>query len=231
MEKILLIEDDENLGHSLKTYLSKESFEVEWVTNLMQASMVGPKAGNPKYDLLILDWMLPDGQGVDYLKTLRAEGHHGPIILLTAKSDLVDKVLGLESGANDYMTKPFEPRELLARIRVQIRNHQKAGADKMAKPAEKVELNGITIDLFQHKVEFEGKTVDMTKMEYELLKLFLQNPNRAFSREEILNKVWGYENYPTTRTVDTHVLQLRQKFHDEMIETIRGVGYRLKPLS
>jgi DNA-binding response OmpR family regulator len=172
--------------------------------------------------------MLPDGQGIDLLRELRNKKNMTPVIILTAKADLIDKVLGLETGANDYLTKPFEPRELLARIHVQERLNQKGGT---AVPEKKVfELNEIVMDLVKREVTFKGTLVELTKMEFDLLHLLLEYPNRAFGREELLNKVWGYENYPTTRTVDTHVLQLRQKFYDDLIETVRGVGYRLRKI-
>jgi DNA-binding response OmpR family regulator len=181
-----------------------------------------------KQDLIVLDWMLPDGQGIDFLKQVKSsEKAQLPIILLTAKSDLIDKVLGLESGANDYVTKPFEPRELLARIRVRLRETKGAGKATIA-PQEKLQMGEIVMDLIRHEVTFKGVLVELTKMEFELLKLFIESPGRAYSREEILNKVWGYEHFPTTRTVDTHILQIRQKFYDGLIETIRGIGYRLK---
>jgi len=218
MEKILLVEDDESLGPSLEKYLLQEGYEVKLSTTLEDASNHF-KLG---YNLIILDWMLPDGQGLDLLKKMRAEAVNVPVIMLTARADLIDKVIGLESGANDYMTKPFEPRELIARVRVQLRTK----STPLQVDNKSISLKGIDFNFEKREVHYGGKVIELTKMEYELLKLLLVSPGKAFSREEILNKVWGYENYPTTRTVDTHVLQLRQKFWDEMIETIRGVGYR-----
>jgi Response regulators consisting of a CheY-like receiver domain and a winged-helix DNA-binding domain len=170
--------------------------------------------------------MLPDGQGIDFLKEMRGEHPQMPIIMLTAKTELIDKVLGLESGANDYITKPFEPRELIARIRVQLREN-KGTSEKEVKV---IEVHSLKIDLEKRDVIFGDKPLELTKMEYDLLRLLAESPGRVFSREEILNKVWGFENYPSTRTVDTHVLQLRQKISEDMIETMRGIGYRLKPL-
>ncbi|MBI2520046.1 MAG: response regulator transcription factor [Bdellovibrio sp.] len=224
MAKILLVEDDANLGASLEKYLRGEGQVVLWAKNLQAAREMQKESPT----LIILDWMLPDGQGIDFLREKQARHDPTPVIMLTAKTDLVDRVLGLESGANDYVTKPFEPRELLARIRVQERNSQ--GRPKEAPAAKIIEINGIQVDLLRHEVSFQGKLVELTKMEFELLRLLMENPNRAFGREELLNKVWGYENYPTTRTVDTHVLQLRQKFYDDLIETVRGIGYRLRSL-
>ena len=220
MEKVLLIEDDNNLGKSINDFLAGEQFDVNWVTSLSGAK----KMDLEKYNLVILDWMLPDGQGVDFLKDIRNDGNKTPVIMLTAKTDLIDKVVGLETGANDYMTKPFEPRELLARIRVQLRQ---SDTQKVADKGQ-VSINNLTLNFDTREVTWNGALVDMTKMEFDFLRLLAENPNRALSRDEILNKVWGYESYPSTRTVDTHVLQLRQKLSDELIETVRGIGYKLR---
>lgn len=200
-----------------------ESFDVQWVTSIAQAKTLD----FTKFDLFIFDWMLPDGQGIDLLKTLRGENILSPIIMLTAKTDLIDKVLGLESGANDYVTKPFEPRELLARIRVQLRQGSNSSGGNVENKGL-VEISHLKIDLDTREVFWKGEIVDMTKMEFDFLRLLAENPNRALSRDEILNKVWGYDSYPSTRTVDTHVLQLRQKLEENLIETVRGIGYKLK---
>ena len=227
MAKILLVEDDANLGASLEKYLKGEGQVVMWAKNLQTAREMQKESPT----LIILDWMLPDGQGIDFLREKQAKHDSTPVIMLTAKTDLIDRVLGLESGANDYITKPFEPRELLARIRVQERNKDRNGQGPSKEATAKiVEINGIQLDLVRHEVVFQSKLVELTKMEFELLRLLMEHPNRAFGREELLNKVWGYENYPTTRTVDTHILQLRQKFYDDLIETVRGIGYRLRSL-
>lgn len=223
MDKILIVEDDESLGSSLQQYLNDESFEVTWAKSIAEAK----EKTVDDYKLLILDWMLPDGQGIDFLKELRTDGKKQPVIMLTARTDLIDKVIGLESGASDYITKPFEPRELVARVRVQIRDKVDSQADA-TNTAEILTLRNLVIDSIQRIITVDDKQLDFTKMEFDFLKLLAESPNRAFSREEILNKVWGYENYPTTRTVDTHVLQIRQKIGEDWIETVRGIGYRLK---
>ena len=221
-EKIMLLEDDENLGLSLRKFIQDEGYNVDLARNLEEART--KKIDD--YDLMILDWMLPDGQGVDYLKEVRAKTNAVPVIMLTARTELIDKVIGLETGANDYVTKPFEPRELVARIRAQLRLSSASGAEKESDG--KIEVGDLMIDVHQREVFFGGNAVEMTKMEFDFLRLMAEHPNRAFSRDEILNTVWGYEHYPTTRTVDTHVLQLRQKTRDDLIETVRGVGYRLR---
>jgi DNA-binding response OmpR family regulator len=137
-------------------------------------------------------------------------------------------VIGLESGANDYMTKPFEPRELVTRIRVQLRDRPTGSGGAGSSGEEIIEVGELALNLTQRTTSFKGEGVELTKMEFDFLRLLVESPNRAYSREEILNKVWGYENYPSTRTVDTHVLQLRQKLDDALIETVRGIGYRFK---
>lgn len=220
-EKILMVEDDENLGTSLKRFLRDEGHEVDWVKSITEAK----EKSLDDIGLIILDWMLPDGQGIDLLREFRGENMSLPVIMLTARTEVIDKVVGLESGADDYITKPFEPRELAARIRVQLRNndHRASTGEN-----EKIILGDLVIDLVRREISYKATKIDFTKMEFEFLALLAEYPNRAFSREEVLNKVWGYENYPSTRTVDTHVLQIRQKLYDELIETVRGVGYRLR---
>lgn len=219
-KKILLVEDDLNLGESLKKVLEGESYDVVLLKSFSEAISFDAN----HVDLAILDWMLADGQGIDILKEFRLKKVTVPIIMLTARTELIDRVLGLEAGANDYIIKPFEPRELLARIRVQLRSKVIPFLE-----GQKVEIGELLIETDKREVFFKNKKIDLTKMEFDLLKLLAENPDRAFSREELLNKVWGYENYPSTRTVDTHVLQLRQKLDENMIETIRGIGYRFRP--
>tara|TARA_B100001971_G_scaffold37960_1_gene33008 strand:+ start:53227 stop:53883 length:657 start_codon:yes stop_codon:yes gene_type:complete len=212
MIKILLIEDDESLGKNLKQSLELEQFNVSWAKSLKEAQEYPAN----DFSLILLDWMLPDGQGIDYLKTKTTT----PIIMLTARTDLLDKVLGLESGASDYITKPFEIRELIARIRVQTRK-------EVNNELTKIEINNLKIDAIKREIFLGDENIPLTKMEFDLLYLLASQKDQIFSREKLLDKVWGYENYPTTRTVDTHVLQLRQKLGQDIIKTIRGIGYCL----
>jgi len=223
MAQILLVEDDKNLGLSLKERLESEGYSILWAENLKSAhEMLSQKPA-----LIVLDWMLPDGQGHDFLTKLRQQGHKMPVVFLTAKVELVDKILGLELGANDYMTKPFEPRELLARIRVQLRDQVRISKEEPST----ICVGPLIIDTVKHKVSFQQKELDLVKKEFELLVLLAESPEKVFSRDEILNKVWGYDVYPTTRTVDTHIMMLRQKLSEDLIETVRSVGYRLKVLA
>jgi DNA-binding response OmpR family regulator len=218
MKQVLIVEDDENLGNSLKKILENEGMKAHLAPTLELARSLVSK----DFDVIVLDWMLPDGQGIDFLREIRSKEFSMPVIMLTARTDLIDKVLGLETGANDYMTKPFESRELVARVRVQLR-------EKVAVLArvEKVTVGKLVINDMEKEVLYDGRKITFTKMEYELVRLLAENPRQTFSRENLLDKVWGYENFPTTRTVDTHVLQIRQKTADDIIETIRGLGYRL----
>jgi DNA-binding response OmpR family regulator len=225
MENLMLIEDDLNLGASLQQFLKDEGYAVVWVKTLFEAE----QKLHPDLKLIILDWKLPDGQGIDLLKDLRDKKNFIPVIMLTARTELIDKVIGLESGAHDYMTKPFEPRELLARIRVQLRFAENSLLAQQSHEEKKfIQAHGIHVDLEQRQVTFEGHPVELTKMEFDFLSLLISVPGKVFSRDEILNKVWGFENFPSTRTVDTHVLQLRQKLKDDLIETVRGIGYKMK---
>ncbi|MEW5850167.1 MAG: response regulator transcription factor [Myxococcota bacterium] len=218
MSRVLVVEDEPNVLRPLADYLRREKLEVLEAVSLKEARM--QLGGHPR--VVVLDWMLPDGQGVDFLRDVRRNGNSVPVIMLTARHELIDKVLGLELGANDYVTKPFEPRELLARIHVQLRSRAPSPA-----PTPVLDVAGIHMDLETREVAFAGSALELTKMEFSLLKLLMENPGRVFSREELLNRVWGFESYPTTRTIDTHILQLRQKFGAERFETVRGIGYRL----
>jgi len=226
MTKVLIVEDDENHVHSLHLILQNEGYDAVVATDLAQAT----RQMHPSPSLILLDWMLPDGQGIDYIKQLRRDGHHMPVIFLTARTEVLDKVLGLEMGANDYITKPFEARELLARIRVRLREHERLESNSSADPLKLLQVGPLTIDRAKRVAYFNGQALQLVKKEFDLLTFLSESPERAFSRDEILNKIWGFDVFPTTRTVDTHVLWLRQKTSDALIETVRSVGYRLKVL-
>lgn len=219
MSNILVIEDDASILEPLAKHLVKAGFSVTACGRLTEAARSDLK----QFSLIVLDWELPDGEGIDFLKNLRQQGLETPVIFLTARTDLIDKILGLEMGADDYMTKPFEVKELIARIRVRLRDRKAASA---ASPV--LDLHGVVLDKNAKTVHFRGQPVELAKMEFALLLFFMENAGKALARDEILNKVWGYENFPSSRTVDTHVLLLRQKLDDSLFETLRGVGYRFK---
>lgn len=229
MPKILLVEDEPNLVQGICECLQTEAFEVMLASSLKAARDFYEKH---KFDLVLLDWMLPDGQGIDLLKEIRQSDTRTPIVLLTARSHLVDKVIGLELGAQDYITKPFEPRELVARIRSLLRwsDAHKSTLGSMETAVElKAEVRGgIYVMRTNREVYYLQKPIELTKMEYELLILLFDSPNKVFSRDELLDKVWGYNAFPTTRTIDNHILQLRQKTHPDLFETVRGIGYRFR---
>ncbi len=217
MAKILVVEDESSLAESLVLLLQKESYSTLLAENLAQARLLIQEP----LDLVILDWKLPDGQGIELLRQWREAGVLIPVIFLTARTELIDRVLGLEMGANDYVTKPFETRELLARIKVQLRQ-----TTPSQRKADKLERAGISLDPLSREVFLNNEAQKLTHMEFSLLKFFLENPNKVFTREELLVKVWGYDSFPTTRTVDNHIVLLRQKFGANHFETVRKVGYR-----
>ncbi len=245
--KILIIEDDPTLNESLKKILNEENYEVINFFDVKTAKKFLTESisdkSQPSFDLGIIDWMLPDGQGIDVIKEIRHITPTIPLILLTARNDLIDKIIGLESGANDYLTKPFESRELIARIRAQLRTKNAIEKEASKFPIKNQEYsheeatiisktniikhNSLSFDSFNREFFYNDNPIVLTKMEFEFLKLLIENPKKTFSREHLLDLVWGYDNFPTTRTIDTHVLQLRQKISDDVIETIRGLGYRL----
>lgn len=217
MSTILLVEDEETLALPLMSILQREGYKTLHAMTFENAKILmeqGPQ-------LVLLDWSLPDGQGIDLLRLWREKGNQTPVIFLTARVELIDKVIGLELGANDYMSKPFEPRELLARIKVQFRQPL-----SMERKSEKLVRSGISLDPLSREVSFNNEPQKLTQMEFTLLKFFLESPNKVFTRDELLEKVWGYDSYPSTRTVDNHIVLLRQKFGSELFETVRKVGYR-----
>lgn len=222
MNRILIVEDEVNLRQSLCEYLQTEGYETLEAGTVTEAKQEAKRGA----DLAVLDWMLPGGQGIELVREWRSTGVRLPVIFLTARTSLVDKVLGLEMGANDYLTKPFEPRELLARIRVQLR--ARAGTTGGFIQEKQIETGGIQVNRTTREVHFRNALIDLKKMEFSLLMLFVEHPNQVFSRDEILNRVWGYDSFPTTRTIDTHILQLRQKFDPTLFETVRGIGYRFR---
>jgi len=223
-EKILIIEDEEDLVKGLKLNLADEGYKVDWASNGEEGLR---KAMEETPDLIILDIMLPKKNGLDVCRELRQKNIFIPIIMLTAKGEEVDKVVGLEIGADDYMTKPFSIRELLARIKAHLRREKRE-----AKTVPEVYLFGdVEIDFTHFKVKHKDKQLDLTSLEVEILKYFIAHQGEVITREALLDKIWGYDKYPTTRTIDNHILKLRKKIeedpsHPKYILSIYGEGYR-----
>ncbi|MDD4797849.1 MAG: response regulator transcription factor [Eubacteriales bacterium] len=228
-QRIAIVEDEDAISRLLQINLQAAGYDAR-VYDRGETFLSALKTES--YDLLLLDWMLP---GMDGLGVCRAVRQHKraeqlPIIMLTAKSDEIDKVLGLEMGADDYVTKPFGVREVLARVRAQLRRAQPGQED----PTGVLRYGDILLDERQRQVWLSGKGVDLSYKEYELLHTLLEHPGWVYSREVLLERVWGYEFEGETRTVDMHIANIRKKLeevgHKGLIQTIRGAGYRLKTL-
>ena len=230
--KILVVEDDKTLLDVLKYNLTKEGYEVVTAVDGVQALEV---ARSEKPDLIILDIMLPRLDGFEVCRILRKETTV-PILMLTAKVEEVDKVVGLEIGADDYMTKPFSLRELLARIRAMLRRtemlmQETLSKEKAVPPA--IKIANLKIDFARHEVSLGDAILDLSPKEFELLAFLARNRGRAFTRDYLLEKVWGYDYVGDTRTVDVHMRWLRQKIeadpaHPQYLLTVRGVGYKFE---
>lgn len=228
MRTILIIEDEPNIRELVSYNLRAGGFlPLEAEEGISGMEM----AENQKPDLILLDIMLPGKDGYEICKELRSAGNKTPIIMMTAKTDEVDKVLGLEFGADDYISKPFGVRELMARIKAVLRRYEGNGGEEPAR--EILSVDEMSIDIGRHEVTVEGRKVELTMKEFELLTFLARNRGRAFSRDELLDKVWGINYLGESRTVDVHIRHLRKKmsFHtdeDKYIETIRGKGYKMK---
>lgn len=227
MLKILVVDDEINIRELVKFNLDKAGYKIIEASDGHSAvSMV--RAEKP--DLVILDLMLPGIDGLEVCRLLKGQRETSgiPIIMLTAKSEEIDKIIGLELGADDYMTKPFSARELTARVKAVLRRSQKD-----AVPAGELSVGGLRLNFSRHEAFLGKEKLELTPKEYELLKLLITNVGKVFTREQLLEKVWGYEYFGDTRTVDVHVRHLRTKLiHDteeaDMIETVRGIGYRFR---
>ena len=220
---VLMVEDEEAIREMLTMVLEQASFTVHAAVD---AHMAAVMLEERRPDLILLDWMLPGLSGVEWAKRLKKSEAHGeiPIILLTARGEEEDKVKGLNVGADDYVTKPFSPRELVARIHAVLRR-----TPKFSKGG-KIEMAGISLDLEQHRVNVGNAELSVSPTEFRLLEFFLTHPGRVFSRTQLLDQVWGRSTYIEERTVDVHILRLRkilaEHHRDDMIQTVRGFGYR-----
>lgn len=223
-EKILIVDDEEKIRDIIKEYASLESLGVDEASNGLEALNL---VKQNEYTLIILDVMMPILDGWSACREIRKTSNI-PIIMLTARSEEYDKLLGFELGVDDYVTKPFSPRELMARIKAIIRRSKQASEDKESN--DRVKIEGIEIDFNSRNVYVDGEYVSLTPKEYELLKFFIQNENMVFSRDQLLNSVWGYDFAGDDRTVDTHVKMLRESLGDyrKLIVTVWGTGYKFE---
>ena len=222
--KILVIEDEPDIRRNLEYNLGREGFNASSVGSLDEAN---EKLKSKKFDLILLDLMLPDGSGLDLCKKIKSnsETEATPIIILTAKDDEVDKVVGFELGADDYVTKPFSVRELILRIKAILKR-----SDTKTKEVVEVErqFGDLKIDVDSHEVHVDSQLIELTALEFRLLKELVDKRGRVQSRDQLLSEVWGYNAEVTTRTVDTHIKRLREKLGSmgKYVQTIRGVGYK-----
>jgi DNA-binding response OmpR family regulator len=222
MERILVVEDDHAVQKALRRLFETEGFEIE-ISADGQSALEAFRRAAPA--AIVLDLRLPLMSGRDVCREIKQQAPTLPIIVLSAASDVSDKVLLLELGADDYVTKPFSPRELLARVRAALRRTVRTGIGDV------VTFAGISVDFTKMEVNRNGEPVVLTAQEFKTLKFLIQNAERVISRDELLNEVWGYQNYPSTRTVDNHILKLRQKLESDPtnpihFRTVHGMGYK-----
>ncbi|SHJ52938.1 response regulator transcription factor [Paramaledivibacter caminithermalis] len=218
--KIMIVDDDENIAELISLYLNKEGYKTKkyysGVEALKDFSLFTP-------DLIILDIMLPEVDGYEVCTEIRKKSN-APIIMLTAKGETFDKVLGLELGADDYIVKPFEPKELLARVKAVLRRYKSKNIDN-----KQLVIPNLTIDLSDFSIIYHGKKLEIPPKELELLYFLASNPNQVFTREQILDNIWGYDFVGETRTVDVHIKRLREKLNKKdpwQIKTVWSVGYK-----
>lgn len=221
---ILIVDDERAIRDMVCMALAQELLQWEEASNAHQAETL-IKQHPPQ--LILLDWMMPGISGIDFARKLRGmpETMNIPIIMLTAKTEEDNVIRGLESGADDYLTKPFSPRELIARIKALLRR------SKSETTQDIININNLMLDTSSYRVEGNGQTINLGPTEFKLLRFFMENPDRVFSREQLLNNVWGDNVYVEERTVDVHIRRLRKALektqHENMVQTVRGAGYRL----
>ncbi|MEW8561193.1 MAG: phosphate regulon transcriptional regulator PhoB [Candidatus Thiodiazotropha sp.] len=223
---MLIVEDGPEVREMIRYILEPKGYLVDEAGNAQEARQ---QLALRNYDLILMDWMLPGRSGLDLTRELKQNFRQDspPVIMLTARSEETDKVSGLDSGADDYITKPFSTREMLARIKAVIRRGSDTGSSKL------VEFAGLSLDPGSHLVSIDGKPLHLSPAEYRLLHFFMTHPDRVYSRNQILDLVWGNTVYVDERTVDVHIRRLRKQLtpsgHDKFLQTVRGVGYRFTP--
>lgn len=227
-QKILIVDDDNNIAELISLYLTKECYDTKIVNDGEQALIAFE---HYKPNMLLLDLMLPGIDGYQVCREIRAKSDV-PIIMLSAKGEVFDKVLGLELGADDYILKPFDSKELVARVKAVLRRFQPAKPEAYASVDIKcVEYPGLIVNLSNYSVTYDGNQIDMPPKELELLYFLASSPNQVFTREQLLDNIWGYEYIGDTRTVDVHVKRLREKIKDKptwRIATVWGIGYKFE---
>lgn len=220
--KILIVDDDKHICELINLYLVKEGYRTKTAYSAEEALSI---FSSFLPDAVILDVMLPGKDGFACLTELRRLSK-APVIMLTAKGDTFDKVLGLELGADDYIVKPFDPKEFLARVKAVLRRYRETGQEE-----DVIEFPGIKINLKQYSVNYHGKSLDLPPKEFEVLAFLAKHPNQVFTRDQLLDNIWGYAYAGDTRTVDVHIKRIREKFDQDdsfAIKTIRGIGYKLE---
>lgn len=231
-QMILVVEDDLHISELLSYNLEANGFDVKTAQTVQEAYN---QIKQNTFEAILLDIMLPDQDGITTLKHLRAQEKTAdtPIIMVTAKSEEIDKIVGLELGADDYMTKPFSIRELIARIHAVLRRQKRqevAGDKESHHEKETIQFQNLIMDIKSYQVYYKQQLIELTHKEFELLKILMQHPNKVFTRDTLLDQIWGYDYYGETRTVDVHIRYLRSKLAkyglEQAIETVRGVGYR-----
>lgn len=234
-QKILIVDDDNNIAELISLYLTKECFECKIVNDGEAALKAFPRF---RPDLILLDLMLPGMDGYEVCREIRHQSKV-PIIMLSAKGEVFDKVLGLELGADDYIIKPFDSKELVARVKAVLRRFQntavlpKEEPETVAQPAKVVEYPDLIINLTNYSVTYRGENIEMPPKELELLYFLASSPNQVFTREQLLDNIWGYEYIGDTRTVDVHIKRLREKINGNpnwTISTVWGIGYKFEVL-
>lgn len=229
--RLLLVEDEDHLAAGLKLNFELEGFEVD-------IARTGREAGSlllqPDYDIMVLDVMLPDISGLTLCRSIRDSGKTTPILMLTAKASLDDRVEGLNAGADDYLTKPFELEELLARVRSMLRRAEWEKREEPQPTTPSIRIGTAQVDFERHVAERDGETLHLTKLEFDLLRYFVENPERVLSREELQREVWKLRDYPNRRMVDNFIMRLRRHFEKHpqsprLFVSVRGAGYKFVP--
>ena len=226
-QKILIVDDDANIAEIISLYLTKECFDTQVASDGEEALKAFESYGP---NLILLDLMLPGIDGYQVCREIRAKSTT-PIIMLSAKGEVFDKVLGLELGADDYIEKPFDSKELVARVKAVLRRCGRNGAQEQQSEVKAVEYPDLTINLTHYSVVYYGKSIDMPPKELELLYFLASSPNQVFTREQLLDHIWGYEYIGDTRTVDVHIKRLREKIKDHdmwRLSTVWGIGYKFE---